>query len=128
MRKEWFGVNYPFVGGNENILSRQIGTRLIKNDLLQLILTNNGERVMRPLFGGNLRNNVFDQMSAQDLDSIRENLIANIRSFEPRVDIMELTIDPKPGVNQINIRLVARLRDNPDENFNISVTIPGAPA
>jgi hypothetical protein len=51
----WFGFNPPFIGGQQKVMSRQEDLRLIKNDLLQLLLTVPGERVHRPTFGSPIR-------------------------------------------------------------------------
>ena len=64
----YFGQNPPFVGGAEKVLSRQEDIRLIKNDILQLIMTSPGERVHRPNFGTAVRETISNTRKARRMD------------------------------------------------------------
>jgi phage baseplate assembly protein W len=119
MNARWFGFNPPFFGGQEGVLSRQEDERLIKNDILQLLLTVPGERVMRPAFGTELRTAVFDMNDTTTVETIRQNIVNVINNYEPRVilDVIELT--RVPDANKLNIYLSARLRDDPSKVINV---------
>jgi phage baseplate assembly protein W len=121
---EWYGINYPFKGGSQNVLTRQIGIRIIKNDILQLIYTNPGERVYRPSYGIGIRRFVFDQLDSQTINSLKENIITQIGLFEKRVSIESLDINEKRDKNTIEILLVCSLIQQPDEIFSIDLSLP----
>ena len=112
-KAEFYGFNPPFFGGPQNILSRQEDDQIIKNDILQFILTVPGERVMRPSFGVNLRNVVFDPGDIEsmiDLQSdIREALLAN----DPRLSDVSVDITQNDDLNKMVVRVFARLRNDP---------------
>jgi phage baseplate assembly protein W len=91
----WYGFNAPFLGGKEKVLSRQEDEKLIRNDLLQLLLTAPGERVMRPNFGSPIRPFLFEQMSEAELDQLRVGILEAIEQYEPRVVATEVTLEPK---------------------------------
>lgn len=109
----FFGFNPPFMGGAQNVVSRQEDERLIKNDVLQLLLTEPGERVMRPDFGVRLRSFVFEQSTSADVITLQGHIESAIAAFEPRVTVDELDITRDDERNGIDIRLVLRLKKDP---------------
>ena len=96
-RPRWFGINAPFFGGLQKVFSRQTDERLIKNDLLQLLLTVPGERVMRPDFGTDIRNTLFENIIPEELDNLRSNIIERIAQFDSRVNISDVLIEGDTG-------------------------------
>ena len=101
----FFGANTPFIGGNEKILSRQEDERLIRNDLLQLLLTSPGERVMRPDFGGGVRDFLFEQIDDVGIELLQNDIEEAIRKHETRVQITEVVINRNEDSNQIEIKV-----------------------
>ncbi len=115
----FFGMNPPFIGGAQNVLSRQEDERLIKNDLLQLIMTIPGERVMRPEFGVSLRSFVFEQLVGADLASLELELVQQIQRQEPRVTIDTIGITPDAERNGMQVKLVFRMKKDPKKELSI---------
>lgn len=115
----YWGFNPPFYGGPQNILSRQEDDRLIKNDLLQLLLTVPGERVQRSDFGTPLRSFVFEQMVQADLDFLTSQIREAIGKFEPRVEIQALQLTKDVDANMIRIYLVVNLVKDPKKQLTI---------
>lgn len=116
----YYGFNPPFVGGQQKYFSRQEDERLIKNDLLQLLLTIPGERVMRPDFGVNLRNVVFEQLDDITIQILREEIVVAIRRYEPRINVLGLTINPASERNGMVISLSFNLKSDPTIVLNIN--------
>ena len=105
----FYGFNMPFFGGPQKILSRQVDDKLIKNDILQLLLTVPGERVMRPDFGVHLRSFLFEQNTDSDL-SILENEIAQaITEYEKRVTVENVTVVSDTNKHGINVVVIVRM-------------------
>jgi len=102
---KYFGYNAPFIGGQENILSRQEGERLIKNDLVQLLLTAPDERVMRPDFGTRIRTFVFDNMDEQSLDELENDIREAISTYERRVQVREVVLNSDDSRNLLEIKI-----------------------
>jgi phage baseplate assembly protein W len=115
----FYGFNPPFIGGPEGVLSRQEDDRLIKNDLLQLLLTVPGERVNRPDFGVNLRNFVFEDSTPQSLSMLASEVKSAVLRQEPRVNILDLQIISDPDTNQIKISLAFNLKIDPTRVINL---------
>jgi len=124
-RATFFGFNPPFIGGAQNVMSRQEDDRLIKNDILQLLLTIPGERVMRPTYGVNLRNFVFENLVSSDLSILQSNIEEQLRIYEPRVDLEFIDLLPDPDKNGLQIKIVVTLKKDPKKQLSIEQFIQG---
>jgi phage baseplate assembly protein W len=124
----FYGYNPPFLGGQQNYMSRQEDDRLIKNDILQLLLTIPGERVMRPDYGVNLRNFVFEQLSSNDLTSLEQEITVKINKYEPRVTIQSIALTADNDRNGLQIKIVVYLKKDPQRQLLIEQFIKGVQA
>lgn len=73
---------------------------LVKLDLLNHIFTRKGERVMMPSFGTRIPDLAFEPMDQITLDVLEEDLRAVV-DFDPRVQMLDLTITPLYDDNQV---------------------------
>jgi phage baseplate assembly protein W len=90
------GCQYPIVKTPRGLLPTVYGTEAVKADLMQLLLTNPGERVMLPDYGTPLRELLFEQSNPLFAQRIRNVIITSINLWEPRVVIMAIDIvDPQ---------------------------------
>jgi len=110
----YFGYNPPFTGGAEKALSRQEDLRLIKNDLLQLIMTSPGERIHRPTFGTPIRMVLFDPSDEISYDILADGIREEIIRSEPRVFDPQVTVQPVDDGQIIKIKVVANVTFDPD--------------
>ena len=65
------GVDIPF-NSNAVFKSNYLTKDAIKNNLINFFLTNPGERYLNPTFGGGLRAFIFEQITSDNLDFLRE--------------------------------------------------------
>ena len=68
------------------------GASAIKADLMQLLLTNPGERVMLSDFGTNIRALLFEQNTDLIFEKIRNAIIEAISRWEPRIVLQEVIV------------------------------------
>lgn len=115
----FFGINPPWFGGAQNVLSRQEDERLIKNDILQLLMTVPGERVMRPNFGVPLRSFVFEPFNDNDLSVLESTIKSSIEAQDSRVLVSRVTIDRDDDRNGISIVVVATIVKNPTKEITV---------
>jgi len=83
----------------------------IKNNLINWFLTNKGERYLDPLFGGNLRTFIFQQINDGNNDYLKEDIQNQIYQYFPNVIIGSLNIDSYPDINQIIVILKYTIKD-----------------
>lgn len=120
----WFGFNPPFIGGQQKVLSRQEDLRLIKNDVLQLILTVPGERVHRLTFGSPLRQTVFDPNDNFASDALITSLRNIITAEEPRLTDIEVFATQIRDRNELHVTITAKLTQDPLVEFELEVDLP----
>ena len=104
----YFGFNAPFIGGQGKVLSRQVDERLIKNDLVQLMLTSPGDRVHRPDFGVGLRTFLFEGQTDDALVALKQRIFDIVAKYESRVSLTDVVFEPNDN-NLLNIKLYGQI-------------------
>jgi len=99
---KFFGLPYPVMGDAGGLFHRQSGIDQIKSDLLLLLLTAPGERVMLPDFGTDLRRLVFEPNDTILEQQAVDIIAAAIRAWEPRVVIEQIEVTANPGKESLN--------------------------
>ena len=77
----------------------------IKNNLINYFLTNPGERPLNPLFGAGLRAFIFQQITDNNLDFLKEKIEDDLKEYFPNVNIINLEINTLKDNNTINTKL-----------------------
>jgi phage baseplate assembly protein W len=98
------GVNLPFSGPAVFISNYQTKDA-IKNNLINFFLTNPGERVLNPTFGGGLRAFLFEQITLDNLNFLREDINEKLTLYFPNIIINDLIVTGDPDQNTINVTL-----------------------
>jgi phage baseplate assembly protein W len=97
------GVSLPF-NGNAVFKPTYTTREAIKTNLINFLLTGQGERVFNPTFGAGLRKFVFQQINTEGVSEIESYILSVIEKYFP------------------NIQGVAQVQPSPDEN-TIFITI-----
>lgn len=98
------GVNLPLNGPSVFISNYQTKDA-IKNNLINFFLTNPGERPLNPTFGGGLRAFIFEQITTDNLDFLREDINAKLSLYFPNISIADLIVTGQEDANQITVTL-----------------------
>jgi phage baseplate assembly protein W len=92
MADKFIGLQYPLVKTNRGLLAQKKGVDQIKADLLQLLLTNPGERVMLPEYGTPLRELFFDPNDIE-LEVRGKSMVAKaVATWEPRIVVENIVV------------------------------------
>jgi phage baseplate assembly protein W len=89
---DFSGLAYPILTTPKGYFPVTKGTDLIKGDLLCLLLTKPGERVMMPSFGTPLHKLLFDPNDSILADRAKQMIIDSIKKWEPRVTIKAIEV------------------------------------
>lgn len=89
---EFNGAPYPIVKHPLGLLRTQSGINQIKSDLLVLLLTEPGERVMLPGFGTPLKKFIFEPNDPSIVEDVRNTIIESIRNWEPRIRVTDIQV------------------------------------
>lgn len=100
--EKFIGLQYPLVKTARGLMAQNSNVAQIKADLLQLLLTNPGERVMLPEFGTPLRKLMFEPNDV-GLEIIAKQMIAeSISKWEPRIVISNISVTSNFDPNNLN--------------------------
>jgi phage baseplate assembly protein W len=115
------GVALPFSA--PNVFTSVYTTKdQIKYNIINFLLTDPRERVFNPNFGAGLRARLFEQITVDSFESVRQSLITQMEINFPQVQVTDLTITGNPNYNSINIKFSYKLlRSN--ENDSVILTI-----
>jgi phage baseplate assembly protein W len=98
------GVDIPFSSGG--VFTPNYTTKeAIKNNIINFFLTNPGERPANPLFGGGLRDFIFEQISFENLDFLKEDINTKLQQFFPDVVINEVEVVGNEDQNEVVVNL-----------------------
>lgn len=89
---DFLGAPYPIVDHPLGLLHTQRGINQIKSDLLILLQTNPGERVMLADFGTPLKRLIFEPNDRIIVTRARQMIIDSIRTWEPRVTVQQIEV------------------------------------
>jgi phage baseplate assembly protein W len=101
-KKKFLGLQYPLAKSSRGILAQKVGVDQIKADLLQLLLTNPGERVMLPTYGTPLRELIFEPNDNNLLNNARQMISNAILTWEPRIVVTQLEVTNNPPKTSLN--------------------------
>ena len=108
------GVSLPF---NKPFTSTYTTKDQIKSNLINLLLTTRGERIMNPLFGTGLRDFLFEGITDSNLENLRLDLINSITLFIPEISVVDININSNYDSNSIELNLsyILNISNAPDQ-------------
>jgi len=108
------GISLPF---NKPFSSTYTTKDQIRSNLINLLLTDVGERIMNPLFGCNLKKFVFEGITETNIENLKANLLNSISIFVPEITVIEIAIAPNVDYNLIDLSVnyVLNISNTPDQ-------------
>jgi phage baseplate assembly protein W len=88
----FLGAPYPITKHPMGFFRTQSDINQIKSDLLILLLTEPGERVMLPEFGTPLRKYFFEPNDSNITNQVRQTIAESIAAWEPRIAVQEIEV------------------------------------
>jgi phage baseplate assembly protein W len=82
------------------------------SNLLNLLLTNKGERIMQPEFGTGLQALLFEQMTDDLEEKLTDTITDNVNFWLPYINI-----------DEIDVEMTDELKDNNRANIKINFTV-----
>ena len=102
------GIHFPVRPGRKGLFNVENDFKLIEGDIIQILATRRGERVMLPLFGSRILDFIHEPLDHITCALLRFELIDAISMWEHRIilDRKNTTITPYPQ----EFRVMASLR------------------
>lgn len=100
--RSFLGIPYPVRKTPLGFFYSQDGIDQIKSDLLTLLLTNPGERVMNPAFGTPLRQLIFEPNDLVVQLQAKNMIIDSIKRWEPRIAVQNIDVSSEIDSSSLN--------------------------
>ena len=125
----FIGIKYPFKksDGVEGWFESSSTTiESVKDDIKMLLSTERGERLMQPRLGLGLRKYLFDQITGDKIQLIKNEIIESFSFWLPFVEIqsIEVSSGSEEIENQkLNISIIFNINRDPRTLDGVSVTV-----
>ena len=86
----------------------------IKQAIVNLLLTNKGEKLMNPEYGSNIRSYLFEPLDYGTAAEIKGNIKYTIDRWEPRINILNLNATPNFDDNGFDVDMTYEIRGTDD--------------
>lgn len=124
----WRGIAYPVKTGEKGLFKVETDVKLIEGNIIQILGTRKGERVMLPEFGSKILDFIFEPLDYITCALIRFELINSIKRWEPRIILNKENTDvvayPLESKVQAQIHYFLKPR-NGDYSFALEISQKG---
>jgi phage baseplate assembly protein W len=94
----------------------------LKYNLINLLLTNKGERILNPNFGTDIRKQLFNQMVDDSFEILKSDILNTIKVYIPEITVERLDITPAYDNNLFTVNLFYRVNIS-NEKDTITINI-----
>ena len=98
------GVSLPF-NGSGVFKSTYTTKDQIKSNLVNLLLTDTGERIMNPNFGTNLKRFLFEGITDNNLETLKDNILNSILRYISEITVTNITLVPNTDNNLVDLTI-----------------------
>ena len=126
----FIGIDLPFrkSNGKEGYFASTSTTiEAVKNNIRNLVNTHQGERLMQPNMGLNLRNYMFEQFTDETLLSVQNDIVDTFKVWLPFVEIRDIQVSMNEndsiGKNTMSINIVFNITRDPDTLESVQIEI-----
>ena len=96
------GVAIPFAA-KDVFVSTYTTKDSLKSNLINFLLTEQGDRFLNPEFGAGLRVLLFEQITSDTRDQIEGKIRSGIYKWFPTVEITSLSVTSLPDTNTVTV-------------------------
>jgi len=117
------GVSIPF--SNPAVFETVYTTKeQLKYNIINFLLTDKRERIFNINFGAGIRQQLFQQISVDTIDTLDTQIRSGIEQYFPNVTIVNLSFNPQPDQNLLTIQFSYTI-NNTGESDNVILNING---
>jgi phage baseplate assembly protein W len=78
-------------------------TSAIARSLKNIVFTQPGEKFFNPDFGSRITESLFENVDDVSALAIEDEIRSSIINFEPRVNLLNVSVNPNPDDNEMNV-------------------------
>ena len=96
------GIKVPF-DGPTGLNITYTTKEAVKSNILNFFLTGKRERIMNPIFGAGIREQLFEQITNNTVENIEDIISFGLNDYFPQVQLTNLNVNASPDQNLIQI-------------------------
>jgi len=116
------GIDLPIRRGDEKdgwFATTSTTIEAVKNNIRNLLQTEEGERFFQPRLGLNLRRLLFEQITNDNLIGIQDAILDKFSFWLPFVEVRDIQVlskqeDTTIGVNEIRVKILFNIKQDPN--------------
>ena len=122
-REEYLDIDLSFAKKDSGDIFKKSSGASVKQAVRNLLLTNFSEKPFLPRFGADLNSMLFRLSSDIDDDTLEDDIINAIETFEPRARVLNIKSNISPDTNEVNITVTFQIINTSEEAFvDVSLT------
>ena len=106
------GFAYPLGVSAQGNLQISDGEQSVRESIWLILRTRPGERLRRPSFGCRLHELTFAPLNQKTLVEMRLFVEEALKTWERRIILDEVRVDPQAEIGRVDIAIAYRLRDS----------------
>ncbi len=109
------GFRFPMQVDQSGSIALTAGIDDLDSSIRVVLMTAPGERVMRPKFGCDIWDLMFEPINANTLGLMAQAVYRALGQWEPRIDVDDVIVEPMVGaVGAVTIRVEYRVKTSND--------------
>ena len=82
----------------------------VRQSILLILMTGQGERAMRPEFGAGMELRAFEPMNAVTVALVQHRVKDALSRFEPRIEVLGVSAEARPAQGQLVVSIDYRIK------------------
>ena len=127
------GIDLPIRRGESTdgfFASTSTTIEAVKNNIRNLLSTNEGERIFQPNLGLNLKRILFEHIKNENLIGVQNNILDKLKLWLPFVEVRNIEIDTNEsnqfiGTNEIRVKILFNIKQDPSTLDSITLDFSG---
>ena len=116
------GIDLPVhrdSGGDGFFATTSTTIEAVKNNIRNLLQTNEGERFFQPNLGLNLRRLLFEQITNENLIGIQDSILDKLEFWLPFVEVRDIQVLSRDdttdiGANEVRVKILFNIKQDPN--------------
>ena len=116
------GIDLPIRRGDDKdgfFATTSTTIEAVKNNIINLLSTNEGERLFQPNLGLNLRRLLFEHITSENEIGIQDSILDKLQVWLPFVEVRDIQIETIEsnqvvGANEMRVKIVFNIKQDPN--------------
>jgi hypothetical protein len=117
------GIAFPFQISAQAFPASVTDSDLIKQSLVQIIMTARSERIMRPDFGSDAYSYIFESLNENLTALIRSTIASSVSKYEPRVLLQAIDVAREDTLVTVTVNYIV-IATNQNQTLTLTFGSP----